>query len=288
MLIQFPEIREKLERVKLVALDMDGTLLPDNKRLSAYTVDTLWRLKKAGYTVCICSGRSFPGVYKYSQLHGIISYYICFEGGFVVDNTSGEPRTMYSLPVPRECLHAVVAAAERENVMTALLCDQFGYCANCRGDIVASVRVWGAVPIERNYSSLRNLPDAENVYIALIYGSTDRIDAIVRDPACGISRDFDVINTYLGYKKMQHLILKARDVNKFIGIERVLRALGLSSENLMAFGDWHNDSQLIAGAGVGVAMKNAEREILDLAYFVTEHSNNHDGVARFIDETILA
>ena len=287
MLIRFPEVRDKFERVKVVALDMDGTLLPDDKRISAYTVDTLSKLRDAGYVVCICSGRSFPGVYKYSQLHSIISYYICFEGGYVVDNTSGVPRVIHSDPVPRDRLMAIVGEAERENVMTALLCDQFGYCASCRGDIVASVRVWGAVPIERNYSALKNLHESENVFIILIYGSPAQIENIVRSQNASLEKDFDVINTYLDYKKMQHLILKARNVNKLMGIELVLKRLGMSAENLMAFGDWHNDMQLISGAGVGVAMKNAENEILEVASFVTDFTNNNDGVARFINENVL-
>ena len=68
---------------------------------------------------------------------------------------------------------------------------------------------------------------------------------------------------------------------------RLDRVLGLTRENLMACGDGLNDRSMIAYAGVGVAMQNAEQPVKDCADYVTTADNNHDGVAEAVEKFIL-
>ena len=67
----------------------------------------------------------------------------------------------------------------------------------------------------------------------------------------------------------------------------LLERMGLTRENLMACGDGLNDRSMIAYAGVGVAMQNAEQPVTDCANYVTTADNNHDGVAEAIEKFIL-
>lgn len=67
----------------------------------------------------------------------------------------------------------------------------------------------------------------------------------------------------------------------------LLERMGLTRDNLMACGDGLNDCSMIAYAGVGVAMQNAEQPVKDAAVYVTAADNNHDGVAEAVEKFIL-
>ncbi|HBC74364.1 MAG TPA: hypothetical protein DC017_05785 [Candidatus Wallbacteria bacterium] len=171
--------------------------------------------------------------------------------------------------------------------MLAFLTNKEGFCLNCDDDIFKSVKIWGAVPRVTDYDELGTLLSSGDVYIALIYGDRGQVDFVWDNFSKATDTRFDVINTYLDFKDLHHLVLKAPGTNKWNGIARVLELNGVDAENLIAFGDWHNDFEMIKNAGVGVAMKNAEAAIIEAALVITSHDNNEEGVARFIREKLL-
>ena len=74
---------------------------------------------------------------------------------------------------------------------------------------------------------------------------------------------------------------------KDASLAALLDHMGLTRDNLMACGDGLNDRSMIAYAGVGVAMQNAEQPVKDAAVYVTTADNNHDGVAEAVEKFIL-
>ena len=76
-------------------------------------------------------------------------------------------------------------------------------------------------------------------------------------------------------------------VAKDSSLAALLERMGLTRDNLMACGDGLNDCSMIACAGVGVAMQNAEQPVKDAAVYVTAADNNHDGVAEAVEKFIL-
>lgn len=283
------QLNDRLKNIKYLAIDMDGTLLPDDKNIPDFTFDVLCEARAAGYTLCICTGRSFNGVYKYERLRSVISYYVCFEGGYIVDNTdSSNPVLIYNCWIPEKEVRVITAACRNAGVMLALLSDSEGFCLNCDDDVFSSVRIWGAVPGVIDYDKIGEAVSGRFIYIALVYGGRDHIDCVWDNFSKEITGGFDVIDTYLDFKDIYHLVFKAPGVNKWNGIARVLELNGVKADNLIAFGDWHNDFEMIKNAGVGVAMKNADRAIIEAALVITSHNNNEEGVAKFIKEKLFA
>ena len=74
---------------------------------------------------------------------------------------------------------------------------------------------------------------------------------------------------------------------KDASLRALLERMGLTRDNLMAIGDGLNDRSMIAFAGVGVAMQNAEDPVKAAADYVTAADNNHDGVAEAVEKFIL-
>ena len=282
------EFTKKIGEVKFIAIDMDGTLLPENKKVTGRTIRTLENARALGYELCICSGRSFTGVYKYGELRDLISYYICFEGGYIVDNLKKDsPVIMNKTSVPKDELFAVIETVIKHNGMLALLCDTYGYCVNCPEAIMKSVSIWGAIPVERSAASVREDAMRDDTFIILIYGDEEQIKNITADMPQAVRDSFDIIKAFLDFNGLHHLVIKAPDINKWKGIEKVLSVKGLKGDNVMAFGDWHNDLEMIRNAGLGVAMKNAEDEITSVAYARTDFDNDNDGVAEFLEKYFL-
>jgi|GEM_PF-4760157 len=282
-------LSEKLKNIKYLALDMDGTLLPDDKRITDYTLEALKEAHLSGYKLCICSGRSFAGVYKYEQLRNIIDYYVCFEGGYIVDNQNPlSPKVIHSVSIPSKALDVIIKSCKDNGAMLALLTNSEGFCLNCESRIYESVRIWGSEPVDIDSSGALNFIGNRDVFISLIYGEKNVIDSIWETFSSEITERFDVINTYLDFKDLHHLVIKAPGVNKWQGLSRVMELNGFGAENLITFGDWHNDFEMIKNAGVGVAMKNAEPAIINAAMVITDHDNNDEGVARFIKQKLLS
>ncbi|HNY12791.1 MAG TPA: Cof-type HAD-IIB family hydrolase [Candidatus Wallbacteria bacterium] len=278
------EFQEKKDKIKFIAIDMDGTLLPENKKITERTLRTLKNISARGYELCICSGRSFNGVYKYEQIRDLISYYICFEGGYIVDNMRKDsPAIINKTIVPRDELFAVIETVLKHGAMLALLCDTYGYCVNCPDEIMESVSIWGAIPVKCSEISVKEKALRDEAFIILIYGDELQIDKITADMPRVVLDSFDIIKAFLDFNGLHHLVIKAPDINKWKGIEKVLKVKGLEGGNAMAFGDWHNDLEMVKNAGIGVAMKNAEDEIMSVAYTKTDFDNNNDGVARFLE-----
>jgi len=282
------DFQEKIKNISFIAIDMDGTLLPENKKITESTIRTLETARNKGYDLCICSGRSFRGVYKYEEIRDFISYYICFEGGYIVDNIKKDtPVIINKTSVPKDELFAVIETVLKHGGMLALLCDTYGYCVNCPDEIMKSVSIWGAIPVKRTETTVKEDALRDDTFIVLIYGDEEQIKNITDGLPQIVRESFDIIKAFLDFSGFHHLVIKAPDINKWKGIEKVLKVKGLKGESVMAFGDWHNDLEMIKNAGIGVAMKNAENEITAVANARTAFNNDNDGVAKFLEQYFL-
>ena len=88
-------------------------------------------------------------------------------------------------------------------------------------------------------------------------------------------------------KGQRFLYIRGADNTKAMALALLCTHLGVSIERVTAFGDWHNDIELLKAAGCGVAMKNAPRPAREAADLVCPYTNDEDGVALFIEERIL-
>ena len=77
------------------------------------------------------------------------------------------------------------------------------------------------------------------------------------------------------------------DTGKGEFLQELAWLLGVRSEAVMAFGDSMNDETMIRYAGYGIAMKNGLDAIKDIAYAVTDYTNNEDGIAHFLEKYVL-
>lgn len=86
---------------------------------------------------------------------------------------------------------------------------------------------------------------------------------------------------------MNILEFSPKGVNKAYALKHLLKSLNLSQENLIAFGDEHNDTEMLAFAHTGYAMKNASPTLLPYADQQIQWTNEEDGVAKTLEKLLL-
>jgi 5-amino-6-(5-phospho-D-ribitylamino)uracil phosphatase len=279
--------------IKMVAIDLDGTLLNSNHELSTKTIETLKLLSKSGTLVCIATGRSTASVQFYTNILklDIVLPCVCFNGAVGVKlkaEESFEPEQIFM-----DCLNTDKAMKLLE------LANKEGMVAQYYNGLTSEIQ---AVPIQTEHKELMGR------YASLVGASQTELDdystAIDKSQACKIlilTHDVDrliqLAQDEFG-KDSYHIIRGSPDpffveflnpgVCKGSGLEKLCTAINIPLECVVAFGDGDNDKEMLKTVGHGVAMKNARDITKICANKVLDLTNDEDGVACYIEELMTA
>lgn len=271
--------------IKLIALDLDGTLLNSRKQLSERNRNILTECLERGIHIVPTTGRTVDGIPGEIKSIPGIRYAITTNGAVIKDIR--EDRLIDSRTMTAEKTLEILTLATRYNIMYDCYIEGRGitearfldnltqYCISPEvEELVRTTRdlVPNILDYVRNYEG-----DIEkaNMFFA---EETDRIK--MRRELAGIS---DII---VSSSMPNNLEINAQDATKGQGILRLADYLGLQQEDTMAFGDGENDFNMIELAGCGVVMENGEAGLKKLADYIT-CSNDDDGVAAAIEKLVF-
>lgn len=273
-------------KIKMIGMDLDGTLLTSQKELTAYTRDVLGRAVEQGIVVLPATGRPLSGITE--ELLGFpgFRYAVTANGGRVVDLRSGE--TLYEELVPVESARKVLQVFYRYDTLREIYFDGTGYVQE---DALQNVGRYLDEPPMMQYL-LRTrvpVPDLWKKFEEENRGS-DKVQGLFvsledRDLALEELRTVPGIEITGALKK--NIEVNAAGVNKGRALVMLGERLGIQREEIMAFGDGSNDLKMMREVGTGVAMENAKDEVKNAAGHMAR-SNDEDGVARFIEEHVLS
>jgi Cof subfamily protein (haloacid dehalogenase superfamily) len=267
--------------IKLVAIDLDGTLLTSEKEISTRNKEVLAQAKVAGVKVVLCTGRPLAAIEGYLETLGLCDdgdYSITFNGGLVQKNDTGEIIEKNLMPL--EDIHILHELAKTLNVPLDILSD---------GTVLQ-------LPVSEDhislYSQLNNLLTFEPVELAQM--TTDRIynkavvaideeylDEQIKKIPSEFYERYEVIKT-----RSNLLEFMPKGITKAYGISLLAKDLGIEQEEIMTIGDEENDLPMIEYAGLGVAMENAVASVKALADVITD-TNDNDGVAKAVEKFVL-
>lgn len=264
-------------RCRIIAMDLDGTLNNDEKKITPKTREALMRAQAAGVRLLLASARPSPGLYRERDALELARYggmLMSYNGGCIAD--AATDRVLTEMPMDIEDARRVLCLLETLPV-TVILDDrrQFfvedvnGYKVRyeCMNNNMRCTRV------ERLSTFLSFAPFK-------LLMSVD--PALLRDTQARIAAQLPPALTVVQTAAF-YLEVIPRRVNKGQGIEDVCRALGCPVSSVIAFGDSENDIPMLRRAGIGVAMANATPETKAAADMVTL-SNNDDGIAHALEE----
>ena len=218
---------------KIIALDMDGTLLDDDKKITEENKKALMRAKDKGVKVVL------------SSKSGKILHEVGLKGT--------DLHYMYTLS--REFNVNIHAFSEKYGLITPKMSKYTEVEASLNG-------------IEPTIIDFFDIPDDENIIKIMLVDEAEILDeAISRLP----QEAYDKYNIVKSTPYFLEIINK--NGNKGEGLKALAEHLGVKREEVMAFGDASNDREMIEYAGLGVAMENAMEEIKEVADYITCNNN---------------
>ncbi len=261
-----------MSKYKLIAFDVDDTLLTTEKVISPKTKQALLNAQKNGIKLCVASGRLPYGVKPYAEELDVLNnggYYLGFNGGAVLNSGNELIGKTY---LDSKYIEPVYEVLRPTNVTTMVH----------KGDIIyADRKVNDYTHIEPDVIGLPlNLVDdiAEFVdwklHKILLCGEPGELKEVEGKLKAKFADDVDI---YLSAPWF--LEVMPNGVNKGLGVEKVCADMGISMDEVMAFGDNYNDIPMLEMAGLGIAMGNAEDEVKNSADYVTD-TCDLDGIAK--------
>ena len=264
---------------RLMAVDMDGTLLNSEKEITPRTAEAVRKALDAGYEVVFSTGRSLSEVEQYLKLFPQMRYAILCSGAVVKDLRTGENLKMDT--VEAGIAKSVVEASKGMEVNVLYFIGDGIYEAQSVRDrleyyncgMYRSLHETCANWVEDPYAVMMERPD-ELVKINFYFHDEDEYRLMgKRLDEMGVSHPSGSIFNYE---------ISAIGVSKAEGLKVLCHHLGISVEQSIACGDEGNDYEMIQAAGLGIAMGNAIEPIKAIADAVVADCD-HDGVAEAIE-----
>ena len=269
-----------MENIYLIALDLDGTLLNDKSEITPATFDYLKKIINMGHKVVLCSGRPKRAIMPFYNAIGCDTPFVSYNGINVYHPKDDNfPHMMISFD--RNLVKSILNDIG-ENNLDLIMCETLNEAY-----------------INKDSSAVREIfwHDDE---ACLIFG--DVLMNLPEDPLTFLLKTYDdklfphiqeVINKYPGSKvRFCNGYLKnfceiyQEHVSKYNALKHIANYYDIPLSNIIAFGDAANDLEMIQGAGIGFAMKNAEERVLAVAPHVTEFTNLEDGVIKELQKII--
>jgi Cof subfamily protein (haloacid dehalogenase superfamily) len=273
-------------KIKLLALDMDGTMLKSKHELDPLVADRISQAIKKGVKVVLATGRVYPSAKFYAKQLNTKGAIISCNGAYIKDYQSDA--IIDKKAIKRESFKAVLDLLGKFEVSYQMFGNNTYYALEEN-------------EVSRKYIDWNKTQSQE-----------DRIDIkIIDDPYVLLEKDIEIYKVLLNHRKInQEKFLKIRmsidaiediytirsmpdsidiindKVNKGDGLKSVCRYYDIDLESTMAIGDNENDLEMIQYSKIGVAMGNAEEYIKQAADYTTL-SNIENGVAAAIEKFIL-
>lgn len=264
--------------IKLVAIDLDGTLLNNQKQISQENQAALAKAKANGIKIVLCTGRPLKAILPYLDvlnLRGTGDYSITFNGGLVQKNDTGTIVDKQALSV--EDVTDLLALAKQMDMPLDVLRDEVVLCfptSSVHQTIYPKLN-----PLLVFQSATQQELTAEALYNkAVVAYDQKELDQWIPAIPKEFRERFEVIKT-----RSNLLEFMPKGVTKAYGIRLLAKKLGIQSSEVMAIGDEENDLSMIHYAGVGVAMGNAIAAVKEAADIVTA-TNEENGVAQVIQQ----
>ncbi len=259
--------------IKLIAIDLDGSLLSDNKQLPADFWEVANELFKRGITVAIASGRPLQNIATVFDRIKNQLYFASDNGSFLVHG--GEELLVSQLSLPS--IQELIAISRPIPDAYPVLCGKhIAYVENTEDRFTQQALKY--------YQEFQVVTDLSLVK-----------DTILKISLCDLKGS--ETNSYPHYMSLENqykvavsgsiwLDITNLDGSKGNAIKEIQRRLQISPDETLVFGDFLNDIDMIQNAGYGYAMKNAHPEILKAAKYVTALDNNHGGVTDTIKKLL--
>lgn len=265
---------------KLIALDMDGTLLNSQKQITARTKQAIAKAREKGVKVVLASGRPIDGMRdKLQELHlsSNEDFVLYYNGSMVQNIGSGE--IIHHKIIDGLSAKLVANLANQLNVNTHAFSQVHGLITPKISEYTElEARINGLPITEMDFEQLE---DDHPIIKAMIVAEPSLLQKAIEQLPPELYQQFTIVQSapfFLEFLNTQS--------NKGVGVKAIAEHLGIEAKLIICMGDAENDHHMLQYAGLGIAMANAMEQTKQLADYITL-SNDNDGVAVAIEKFVL-
>lgn len=272
---------KKTEKIKFIALDLDGTLLKNSWMIHPKNLKVIKKINQEEIKIIIATGRSPSSSIKFARKcffseksNNNKNYLICYSGGNIIEFTKK------SYKIIRETFFSNL---EKEKILKFIVEENlrvwiYGERKNCYFKklslkILILELVTFIIP-----RPLKKMKNNEKMYKFIIFCKNNDHRTLIKEK---LKKNFD-FNVDKG--NFNVIEVNPKNTNKFEAVKFLCeKKLNLKLENVLSCGDAGNDKKLIENSGIGVAMKNASEEVKNVANYITTN-HKKGGVAKVLEK----
>lgn len=283
---------------KLIAIDIDGTLLNSKKELTKTTIEILREASKKGIYIVLTSGRLTENIKKFASEIGADKYIIAENGASIINLQTDELE--YSKYIDKSIVNKVLDVCDENNIYymvyttkdlivrsikhMAMFFYKQNFNPNARINTVVADREY-INNVKEPFTKLMICDEDRAIYNNIV-AKLKNIEGIDVLPVPHISSKNLEINGEETKIEYSYADICAKGTNKWTAIKELASKLGIKDDEIMAIGDNINDIKMIENAGLGVAMGNGSPHVKAIADVVAP-SNDEDGVAYVVKKYVL-
>lgn len=274
-----------MSQIKLVTMDLDGTLLNDQKQISEHTREVLEEAARRGVHIVPATGRIYKAIPDFIRNLEGVRYAVCCNGATIYDAL--EDKIIYKNHIPKETALSLLRKLTEYNCTRDIYRNGQGYMEGKFYNHLEDFDIKGQQKdlILRTRQEVGDLEayveeNSDGIEkISAFFGDLEERKRVMKELS-----DLEIASVSTAL--FNNVEITQLGCDKGDGITQLAKHLSIPIEETMACGDAANDTFMIRAVGFGVVMENGMDELKDIADFVTK-SNEEDGVAYAIERFVL-
>jgi hypothetical protein len=268
-------LKHRLKEIKLIVIDIDGTLVDTNGQVGLKSIEFAKELKKHKILCTLSSARSFYYSKQIAGEMGIDIPFITLDGALIKDRLGN---VLYRGIIRSQVIQRAIKLAE-QNYGKITMCDEDNMFITPRNSVIKQYSRLSA-PIKE----IEEFDGIRNILEILVYCEDKHSLRVIKNK---LKFPFSY-GVYFNVTKSPSneyylLTIKKNGSDKLRSLKRLVRHLNLRRENVAVIGDWHNDMPLFDYGAYNIAVQNAIPELKRKADYITNATNNDDAVGEVLE-----
>jgi len=276
-----------VEKIKLIALDLDGTLLDDSGQIPEENRKVLQECAKNKVLIVLSSGRMTDCISPIADKLGVDCPIIGYNGAMVRGRGSEKRKIIYHNPLPSQYGDLLIDYCLKEKFHLNYYLDDILYAQEDESlekyALIYARQTGAKFHFLKDITTLKGKASTKLILITdHQHEDTFRTrDAQYEHFVQQLGGEVNLVKT-----NPEYLEFLRKGVDKGIGLKNLAQFYGIKRENIIAFGDGENDLQMLKFAGMGVALANAKEKVKEAADCVLEWDNNQPAIAKFLAQKL--
>ncbi|WP_062532902.1 Cof-type HAD-IIB family hydrolase [Jeotgalibaca dankookensis] len=270
--------------IKLVAIDIDGTLVNEEKIMSEKVKATLQKAMKQGTKIVLCTGRPITGILPYVEELGMEKEedFVISQNGAVITRTDTR-EIIEEWPMELAGIKEWYELSKKFKPLFLVMNEEdFNLIVEPEEDVELEPALIAEGKIISMAVDVKTFEQLDSRYVkAVFFGEPNDLDELEAGIPEAMRENYSVVRS-----QVYLLEIAAKGIDKGTALKQLAQDLGFEREEVMAIGDGNNDYEMIEAAGLGVVMANGTERLKSIADELTL-SNIEDGVAHAIEKFVL-